>query len=217
VLLALLVPGTVAQLFILLTSHARQLGPSGASAGRLVSILGRQVFWAALVGRDKVLHAVLHHGPRFCFFLEATATTIGILVLLYALRYAPFELKLFIAFSFAVLALSLARPLAGSPDQPQWEWLRFPGTSNRYFYFPIMSFMAVLVWLAAGAKPRLMRILGLALLLTCLLGVRRDWRYPALEDMHFPYYAQRFREASRGTSIVIPINPPPWTMELTKK
>jgi hypothetical protein len=138
------------------------------------------------------------------------------MILLYCLRYAPAELKLFIAFSYSVLALGLARPLAGAVDQPQWELLRVPGTSNRYFLLPILAFLTALLWIVNCAKPRTTRCFGTVLLLVCAIGIRRDWHYPAFEDMHFQQYASKFQIAPSGTRIVIPINPPPWTMELTK-
>jgi hypothetical protein len=148
--------------------------------------------------------------------LEAIATALGITILLYALKYASVELKLFILFSFCVLALSLARPLAGTPDQPQWEWMRFPGTANRYYFLPIMAFVASLLWIADQGRPQSVRHAGIVLLLLLSLGVRRDWRYPAFTDMHFSEYAAQFQAAPSGTRMVIPINPPPWKLQLTK-
>ena len=213
---ALLFPGAVVQAFVVLTSHSRHTAPNGASVTRLVSIIGRQVFLASLLGAKTVLHFALRYSAHSLFLLEAIATGLGLAFLLYALRYAPAELKLFIAFSFCVFALSLAWPLAGAPDQPQWEWLRFPGTSNRYYYLPIMSFLAALLWIVDCAKSRTVRLCGAVLLLVLPIGIRRDWRYPAFADMHFREYASQFHTVPSGTRIVIPINPPPWTMELTK-
>jgi hypothetical protein len=215
--LALLLPGTIIQASVVLMSHVRQTAPNGANVHRLISILGRQVFLASLVGKNTVLHFALRYSERSCFVLEVIATAVGLAILLYALRYAPAGLKLFVAFSFCILVMSLARPLAGAPNQPQWEWLRFPGTSNRYFFMPILAFLAALLWIADSARHRAMRFCSVGLLLCMCVGIRRDWRYPAFEDMHFREYASQFRTAPSGTKILIPINPPPWTMKLTKK
>jgi hypothetical protein len=215
--LALLVPGAVVQTLVVFTSHARGLGPNGATISRLISILGRQVFLASLVGETKVLHFALRYSERTSFLLEALATAVGVAVLGYALRYAPWELKLFIGFSFTIFALSLARPIAGAVVQSQWEWLRFPGTSNRYYYLPIISFLAAVLWLVNYAPCRLARISGIALLLFVCIAVRRDWRYPAFEDMHFQEYALKFQAAPIGTRMVIPINPPGVKMVLVKR
>ena len=213
---AWLAPGAIVQAIVVLTSHSRRAAPNGASLARLISILGRQVFLAPLLGTKTVLHFALRYSTQACFLLEAIATAIGLAVLLYALRYAPAELKLFIAFSFAVFALSLARPLAGTVDQPQWEWLRFPGTANRYYFLPIVAFLAALLWIVDRAKPQAIRGLAAVLLLLLSFGIRRDWRYPPFTDMHFREYASQFQTAPSGTRMVIPINPPPWKMELTK-
>jgi hypothetical protein len=95
--------------------------------------------------------------------------------------------------------------------------VRFPGTSNRYFFMPILAFLAALLWIADSAKHRAMRFCSMALLLCLPVGIRRDWRYPAFTDMHFHEYASQFQMAPSGTKMVIPINPPPWTMRLIKK
>jgi hypothetical protein len=215
-LCAVLVPGAVLQVIVVLTSHSRQIAANGTSTTRLISILGRQVFLAPLVGTKTVLHFALRYSAHTCLFLEVVATTAGLVVLLYALRHAPVELKLFIAFSFTVFAMSLARPLAGTPDQPQWEWMRFPGTANRYYFLPIVAFLTALLWIVDSAKAPAIRRFGIVLFLFLPVGIRRDWRYPAFTDMHFRQYASQFQAAPSGTRIVIPINPPPWRMGLTK-
>jgi len=216
-LFGLMVPGALLQCLVVLTSHVRQAAPNGATFAGLVTILGRQVFLASLLGKDKVMHIALRYSAPSSFALEAAATALGLIALAYAAGRAPVELKLFIAFSFAVLALALIRPLAGAPGQPQWKWLCSPGTSNRYFYFPILAFFSALLWIAARARPRAIRYGGAALLVLCFVGVRRDWRYPAFEDMHFGEYASKFEAAPSGTEMVIPLNPAPWKMELTKR
>lgn len=154
-----------------------------------------------VVGQNTVLHFALRYSERSCFLLEMMATAMGLGILLYALRYAPVGLKLFVVFSFSILVLSLARPLAGAPSQPQWEWLRFPGTSNRYFFMPILAFLAALLWIADSARHRAMRVCSVRLLLCVCVGIRRDWRYPAFEDMHFREYASQFQTAPTGTKI----------------
>jgi hypothetical protein len=215
--LALLVPGAIIQTIVVLTSHARQLGTNGATLGRLITILGRQVFLASLVGENKVLHFALRYSVDSSFVLESLATAIGLAVLTYALRYARWELKLFIGFSYTVFALSLARPIAGALVRPQWEWLLFPGTSNRYYYLPIISFMTAVLWIVNYAPGRMARVFGIALLLFLAIAVHRNWRYPAFEDMHFQEYASKFQAAPSGTRMLIPINPPGVNMVLVKR
>lgn len=216
-LCAVTAPGAVLQTIVVLTSHSRQAAVNGASVARLLSIVGRQVFLAPLVGTKSVLHFALRYSAHTCLLLEGVATAAGVLLLLYTIRHAPVELKLFIGFSFVVFAMSLARPLAGTPAQPQWEWMRFPGTANRYYFLPIVAFLAALLWTVDSAKALAIRGLGIVLLLFLPFGIRRDWHYPPFTDMHFGQYASQFQAAPSGTRIVIPINPPPWSMELIKR
>jgi hypothetical protein len=216
ILCAILAPGALAQAAIVLTSHSRQLGKIGASPAGLVTILGRQVFLAPLLGTRAVLHFALRYSPRSCFLLETVALLAGLMILFYALSHAPAELRLFIAFSFLVLAVSLARPLAGTPDQPQWQWMRFPGTANRYYFLPILAFLSSLLWVVDDAKSRAMRVFCISLLVLLPLAIRRDWRYPPFVDMQFSRYASAFQAAPSGATFIIPINPPPWKMALTK-
>ena len=59
---------------------------------------------------------------------------------------------------------------------------------------------------------------GILLALMLLQGIVRDWRIPALEDLHFPEYAAQFEAAPPRTYMKIPLNPQPeWFMEITKK
>jgi hypothetical protein len=136
--------------------------------------------------------------------------------MLYALRYASVEIKFLILFSFAAFAMCLARPLAGPPDHPQWFYLCAPG-GNRYYFFPILSTLVAVLWMALGTPHRKLRYVGVALLLVLPIGICHDWSYPKFEDRHFKSYAAQFERAPSGTKFTIPINPALWKMELTKR
>jgi hypothetical protein len=47
-------------------------------------------------------------------------------------------------------------------------------------------------------------------------GMARDWRNPSFPDLHFRAQVRNFNAAPRGATVVIPINPPGWTMTLNK-
>jgi hypothetical protein len=216
--LAVLLPGAVIQGLTVLLSHSRPVAPNGANLHRLISIVGGQIFISPLAGNMTLLHMVWRHFPSYVFARETFAFVVGIAILIYALRYAPAELKLFILFGFAMLALSLARPIPGLLPQPQWELLSWPGHGNRYYFLPSVAFLAALVWIASSGSrvPRW----GARLLLVLLpLGIVRDWRYPDFADLHFREYASRFEASPPGTKMAFPLNPvnaAHWTMELTK-
>jgi hypothetical protein len=213
--LALLVPGTLVVGFIALLTHDRMVAPNGPTFSRFAAILGRQVFLSSLLGRstqDWLMQL------RYLHLLEGIATVAGLAVLLYALRFGQTELRLFVLFAYAAFALGLARPLAGLPDRPQWEWLCVPGCGNRYYFLPMLAFLACLLWMASRkATPLTIRCFAVALLLSMPIGIYRDWKYPPFNDLHFSQYAAQFEQAPAGTQIVIPINPSPdWNLQLTK-
>jgi hypothetical protein len=216
--LALLLPGAIVQGLTVLLSRSRPVAPNGATLHLLIRILGGQIFLSPLLGNMTLLHMTWRHFPNYVFARETIAFVIGLAILFYALRYAPAELKLFILFGFAVLSLSLARPIPGSLPQPQWELLAFPGHGNRYYFLPSIAFLAALVWIA-GSASRVPRWIAGLLLLFLPLGIVRDWRYPDFVDLHFREYASKFEQSPPGTKISIPLNPvnaAHWTMELTK-
>jgi len=153
---------------------------------------------------------------------ELGALFIGLAVIAYALLSAPTELKLFILFSAAVLAMALRHPLASiEPTPGQWQLLRIPGFGNRYYFFLMLSFFASLIWMAAAnrAAPRFPRCAALAILLLSPFGIVRDWKYKAYADFNFPKYVIILAQAAPGTKVVIPTNPTSttWTMELIKR
>jgi hypothetical protein len=211
--LALLVPGALVEALLALLSHSRQVAPNGATFFRLIMILGGQVFFSALLGWQMLRS--LASGLVITEVVATIATAVGLLLVLYVLRYAPLELKLFIVFCFAVLALGLARPLAGPPDHPQWEYLCIPGRGNRYYFLASLGFLACLLWLANRKASRTLRYFAVALLCLLPIGILADWTYPPFKDYHFRKYAEVFHYVAPGTTVSIPINPG-MMMQITK-
>jgi len=215
--LAILVSGAVVQAFFILFSNSRRPAANGASVLRLISILGRQVFMGSLLGTRTLIQLVLH--VRSLFIFEAIATLIGLAVVIYALRFAPLELKLFLWFCIGLFAMCLARPIATTDgSQLQWEVLRTAGNGLRYYFFPGIAFLTSLVWIALGEQPVpiAFRYAALLILLIMPIGIVRDWSYTPFDDFNFQHYVEEFDRAAPGTTVIIPINPD-WQMQLTKK
>ncbi len=221
-----LLPGAAIQMISVLQHwHARQVphygfagtaiyngGKLGASFHYFTGILGRQIFLSSLIGLNsqtwlRQLHAI--------FAIEVISCVVGFVFLLCALRTAPIELKLFILFAYAVLALDLLNPLAGPPDQAQWYWLNVPGCGNRYYFMPMIAFLASVSCIAVRKKAKALRGFALLLLAMLPIGICRDFRYPPFLNLEFQAFATRFENASPGTHVIIPINPG-WLMEVTK-
>jgi hypothetical protein len=213
--LALLAPGAAIQtLSVLLAWHTRQSADNGATLTRLTGILGRQVFFSSLLGM-KTQRFIAHLG--ISDWIAVLATALGLAVLLYALLNGPMKLRFFVAFAGTVFAMSLARPLAGTPDRPQWDWLCVPGVGNRYYFLPMLAFLSSLIWIARRkSSPTAPRNLALGLLLLLPIGIWQDWNYPRFVNHHFRRYAAEFERAPSGTEVTIPINPQ-WSMKLTKR
>jgi hypothetical protein len=228
-LLTFLLPGGAAQaISVLLHWHARQAphinfagqvvfnnGIIGANIHDFAAILGRQVFFSSILGLSTQSLLMSLQGLSF---IEFTCAAVGIALLLYALRFGPLELRLFILFSYAVLALGLINPLAGTPDHTQWYWLSRPGCGNRYYFLPMLAFLASLVWVVtrkAKASTVVVRCFASVLLLLLPIGIYRDWRLPPLLDFRFSAFVRKLDIVPPGTRVVIPINPG-WLMELTK-
>jgi hypothetical protein len=222
---AVLLPASTIQTICVLTHwHTREaphlgLQPilNGGSLGLhfqyLNGILGRQIFYSSLLGLNAQNWILDWYAAPI---VELAFTTVGLLVLIYALRHAPLELKLFILFAAAVLACALANPLAGPSDRPQWYWLNNPGCGNRYYFFPMLAFMASLAWLATNRLSAGIRSCAIALLLVLPVGVCRDWIYPPFMNFGFQQFARAFDNSPSGTRFTFPINPPGWFMTLTK-
>jgi hypothetical protein len=225
---ALLLPGAAMQtISVLLHWRARQVphygfsgqavlnvGPNGANFHYFAAIMGRQIFLSSLTGWNTQKWILLLH---YVSVVEVLSTLVGLAFLLYALRYAPTELKLFILFAGTALALALSNPLAGSPDHAQWYWLSVPGCGNRYYFLLMLAFLATLIWVASRrAAPRVLRSFALTLLLLLPVGIYRDWRYPPFVDFRFDEFTKAFERVPSGSRFIIPINPG-WLMELTKR
>jgi|WetSurMetagenome_2_1015567.scaffolds.fasta_scaffold00045_33 hypothetical protein len=214
--LAVLAPGAIVELFVALLSNTRQAAPNGPSIARLIRILGGNVFLSTITGWQT--QSSFANGDSL-LLIDAIAAATGSAVVLYAFFRAPFEIKVFVLFSFAALALGLARPLAGPPGLPQWEYLCDPSRGNRYVFLPMLGFLTAVLWAAAGTAPvsRVLRYGAVAFLLLLSVGIFRDWSCPPFYDYHFPKYAERFEHAPPGTRVSFLINPfPGMKMTLVK-
>ncbi|HVH50214.1 MAG TPA: hypothetical protein VM781_01000, partial [Candidatus Bathyarchaeia archaeon] len=214
--LAALVPGALLQLLILFVAAPRRPAPNGATIGRLIQILGGQVFLCSLFG---VRTLIQFSQAQSLFIIDVAALLIGLTVLAYVLRHGPLELKLFLLFAAAVLGLGLLHPLATTDgNHVQWEQLQVPGCGNRYYFFPMLAFLASLVWMASKAlfDSKVPRYAAFALLFFLPIGIVRDWHYRPFDDLHFQEIAADFQHAPRGMQFVIPLNPGV-TMQLKKR
>ena len=213
--LLLLLPGALLQLIVILLSHSRRGAENGANTYVLLSILARQVFLAALIG-SRIVNALINPEGPHLFVIESISALLGLAVIFYALWNSPIELKAFLCFAIAVMAICLVHPIATTLGRrPQWEMLQLPGIGVRYYFFPMLAFLASLLWTAKYSKPIPIRLVAFALLLFAPIGIYWDWAYPPFVDLKFSAFAAEFERAAPGTTVHIPVNPD-WQMSLTK-
>jgi len=182
----------------------------GASPELLVQILAKQVFLAPLVGRRSLAGYSFESGPSW--IIAVFAVCVGIAIECYVLLKAPSVWKAFIVFSFFILGISLAFPMTKSP---QWPALLASG-GVRYWFFPMLAFMASVVWMLQARNPAIVRATATILLLVMVYGIVQDWGHPRPVDFRFSNYARKFSELPPGSTLFIPINPAGWTMQLMK-
>ncbi|HWE00168.1 MAG TPA: hypothetical protein VG345_14050 [Bryobacteraceae bacterium] len=193
--------------------RARAHPPLGASFKGLARILAGQIYLGAL--------GLNVSGAAMGKLILACAALAGTVVLIYWMFRAKLEFRLFAAFCILVFAAALRNPFilspAGPPPAGMTAWQILAGTpAIRYWFLPTLMFCWMAVCLAFSVN-RLSRWLGAALLFLMFFGIVRNWRYPALPDMHFETYAQRLETSPKGTGLVIPQNPPGWSMLLVKR
>jgi hypothetical protein len=82
---------------------------------------------------------------------------------------------------------------------------------------PEVAVAVAVVWLAAKAPNRIARAVSVPLVCVMLIVDVAYWRLPDLVDLHFDTYVAAFKALPVGAHIQIPINPPGWSFELTKK
>ena len=161
---------------------------------------------------------------RYLLVIEAISLAAGLTIILYAFRYAPTELKLFILFATLVLGMALSHPLASMESEyAQWDLMQIPGIGNRYYFFPMLALLASVVWMlqSSAFKSRIPRYAAVLFLTLLLFGIYRDFEYRPYRDLQFQRFAAEFDRTAPGTRFAIPLNPfipgYDWTMRLTKR
>jgi hypothetical protein len=201
VLAALLAIGCVVQIYNLLhllkPCHADVLNTSG------LRVLAAQIF---------VLGTLL--SSPIALNLSAVVCLLGLAAATYGAWRASLEFKLFVLFGALVLA-SLTRRSC----EPGWIWsaLLTPEYAARYWYIPRLVFLTVLVSLVTLGHPLWLRVLSGTALLWVAVFAATHWQYAPLPDMHFQHFARAFEQAPVGTRMSIPVAPPGWTLDLTKR
>ena len=184
----------------------------GASPGLLVRIIAGHVFFAPLLGANGL---AANSSPQV-FISLLCAFVSGFLLTVFCWAKSPLAPRLFALFGAAILAVSLVSPAAYPPaGVTTWELLARAG-GIRYWFFPSIAFVWLLLFGIRSGGEVLKGIL-VVLMVTMCFGVVHDWRTPPLANLHWAENAKRIGGAAPGTVLVIPVNPAGWTMKLVKR
>ena len=188
----------------------RLLAVRDASPQLLVRILAKQVFLAPFFGRRPLGRFSFESG--WGFRIAAAAVLLGIAIEVYVFLKASYPWKAFLIFANCILAVSLAAPTTATP---QWPNLLTSG-GVRYWFFPMLAFIAGAAWLVKAENPRIIRCTGGFLMTLMLFGIVQDWVHPHLVDLHFQENVREFAKAPPGSTFIFPLNPPGFVMRLKK-
>lgn len=207
---------SVAQAVCLLQLGAtRSQAPLGASVPAFFRLFTSQFVYGLVLGQSEYPSAVAALPEIRSVFITIPIGLLAIALLAYAATRGPYALRLFVIYTATVLVATLRSAMVAGGDQ--WLLLSEPGAGTRYFLFGVLAVAVSLVWLAASG-PVALRVAACATLgATLVVGVRHDWRHPALWQHDFAADAARFEAAPPGERVEIPVAPPGWTMVLVKR
>ena len=196
---------------LLINRAGRSHSTLGANPVLFARILAGQVYLGTILGGNS-LAGNFH--PRV-FGVLLCAAIVGTFLLAVVFAQSGLEMRLFLILTGVLFLASLISPVAYPlPGQSRWDVLaEVPGI--RYWFFPTLACAWSLLW-AVRSRIEILRAVSVILLCAMCLGVVRDWRQPALRDLHFVETARRFDAVHSGTVMVFPENPPGWDMRLVK-
>jgi len=182
----------------------------GASLSKFLDIMGAQVFTAGLFGY-KSSAWVLNNS-----WLAPAIAVVGIAMMGYALLRSPRQLRLFILFGLLIFFAALFFPTSSNSSTGLWSIFLEKGATGRYFFILHMALFLILIWLIKS-RTILRAAPAVLLILSFIIGLPADFKYPAIRDLHFQTYAQKLNLLHPGQTERIPINPDPaWDITLTK-
>ena len=193
----------------------------GLDAPLLARVLGGQIGLGLTIGDWGYSKVAIHYQWQYGWLPWLVVTALA-LVWGVALVWGPWQLKCFIAYSCMQLIGALYLGLGTGGLEAAWTGLAQPGEGQRYFMTPMLTLGAAFIWLATQGKwwPPVRRVACLgaltALLCTAVVGIPHDFVYPALPNAHWSQSVAEFERLPRGASMQFQINPPGWSLTLSK-
>jgi hypothetical protein len=175
----------------------------------MARMVSGQIFTGSILGAKHVDYFYYSH-----MLYVVLAAGLGIIA--YALWKGPSWLKYANLYALMVFVAMLAslKPLVGVDV---WGILTHHDTGQRYWYIPILVWLATLLWIVFAAKSLIMRTLsGCLILLFICIGVPGSWDIPPMPDRNYRQYVDTFNTLKKGSPFAIPTNPDPWMILLRK-
>jgi hypothetical protein len=196
---------------LVVDSGGRAHAALGASPALLIRILAGQIYFATLLGDN----SLSTNSSREVFVVLVCVAVAGSALLAICFARMDLEMRLFLVLTGMLLIASLISPAAYPPaGVTRWEMLA-KVAGIRYWFFPTLACTWSVLW-AARSRIEALKAASVVLLCAMCFGVVRDWRQPALNDLHFAEYVKAFEAAPPGTIMVIPENSQGWNIRLVK-
>lgn len=193
----------------------RSSAPLGASVATFSRIVTGQIELGSIVGAHSM--SILA-GTRAWNIgaLPLLGVVVGVILLMLALKHGSSLLRKAVLAGGLLLAAALLKPQV-SATQPQWEVLTHVGAGNRYFFLPMLVWLAICFTLARH-PARLVRWPVAGVLCLLPIGILGDLARHALPPSGFTAKAALFNRSPIGTTISFKVQPLTFpAMTLTKK
>jgi hypothetical protein len=214
-LLVLVTTALLQAIAILFVSHAGRLAHVPVVTIRLLSaVVLRQVLVSSLIGARGYLW-LIGNVPNYIMLVSALGMFVSSLVI-YAVLKGPLGLRLFVAFAGLVLAVSFLSPTGDFTTYSALKLLSRSTDGVRYWLIPISAVFACLVWDLSSSNHKLVKYLAGICLLVAVVGMVVDFQHPTYVDYNFSDRVRELEHLSPGQTLSFPINPPGWTMKLSK-
>lgn len=214
-LLVIVTAALLQAIAILFVSHAGRLENVPPITMRLLAaVVLRQVLVSSLIGARGYLW-LIGNVPSYIMIVSALGMVVSSLMV-YALLKGPFGLRLFVVFAGLVLAVSFLSPTGDFTTYSALKLLSRSTDGVRYWLIPISAVFACLVWDLSSSNHKLVKYLAGLCLLVAVVGMVVDFQHPTYVDYDFSHRVREFEHLSSGQTLSFPINPPGWTMKLSK-
>lgn len=186
----------------------------GANLHLLQLIVTGQMFTALLVGRRGYAKIYFHH---WWVYVSLIPSLLLLILVVLVVRKGTAELRLLGLYSLLIIVGGLLNPLV-ILGKPSWPYMYLPGVGNRFWLFPMLFVLVSLVWLVTKWPGLTVRFgAGMLLAVILLVGIPADWSQQGYVNLHYAQQVRKFQAAPKGSTVVIPINPPGWKLILDKK